>query len=341
MHRYSASDSNEVDPRRQQQQQQQQQPPPPPQSSNSNTTSSSSSHRMIFPSPSALLHGKRALVTGGSGTIGRAIAKALLRHGASVVLTGRRLEKLEEAKTELLKDLSVISPSSSSSLLSSNFPTIHVVSCDITQEEAVTDLFSEIDCLHDEEQRLLQSSSPPFTSSIDILVNNAGVNIAGSIEELTSSDMASVLGVNVTGAFLCSREAFKRMKKKSTSEDEADSRSCYGSGGRIINIGSISATSPRPNSVAYTTSKFALQGLTKSLALDGRRHNITVGIIHPGNVVSDMLSEEDVKVRGETEGFLQADDVAECVLTMASLPYSANVLELTVIPTTQPLVGRG
>ena len=222
-------------------------------------------------------------------------------------------------------------------------PVVDVVACDISKEESVIDLFKEIDRLHDERKRTVSSSSS--SSSIDLLINNAGCNVAGTLEEITASDMEFVLGVNVTGAFLCAREAIKRMRKTNSATSCDMSSSCVGGGssggGRIINIGSITSQSPRPNSVTYTTSKFAIQGLTKSLALDTRRDNIAVGIIHPGNVVSDMLSEQDVKARGETEGFIQADDVAQCVLTMASLPYSANVLELTVIPTTQPLIGRG
>ena len=147
--------------------------------------------------------------------------------------------------------------------------------------------------------------------------------------------MESVLGVNVIGAFLCSREVMKRMiqRNKMSKNDVV--------GGRIINIGSISATSPRPNSVAYTTSKFALQGLTQSLALDGRAHHIAVGIIHPGNVISELLSKEEIRTRSLTEGFIQPEDVAQCVVTMSTLPYSTNVLELTVIPTSQPFIGRG
>lgn len=149
----------------------------------------------------------------------------------------------------------------------------------------------------------------------------------GPTVDLTAADMNRVLSVNVLGPFLCAREAMKRMQKAG--------------GGRIINIGSISAYSPRPDGASYTTSKFAIQGLSQSLALDGRKHNIAVGAIHPGNVVSELLSPEVIAAREETEGFIQPEDVAGCVLTMASLPYSANVLELTVIPTKQPLVGRG
>jgi NAD(P)-dependent dehydrogenase (short-subunit alcohol dehydrogenase family) len=214
-------------------------------------------------------------------------------------LTARRTTRLQQAKTELLASLSTLSNER-----------IFIPPCDISKEDETLSLFLDID---------------KHYGRIDIVVNNAGVNVAKPTLDLTATDFEKVWNVNVVGAFLCSREAMKRMKD----------------GGRIINIGSISATSPRPNSTAYTTSKFALQGLTQSLALDGRDKGIAVGIIHPGNVASELLSPEDVEIRGKTEGFLQADDVAKCVVTMATLPYSANVLEMTVIPTTQPFIGRG
>ena len=101
------------------------------------------------------------------------------------------------------------------------------------------------------------------------------------------------------------------------------------------------AFNPRPNSTAYTTSKFAIAGLSKSLALDGRALGIAVGTIHPGNVASDLLTPEELEARSKTEGFIQSEDVAQCVLTMAQLPCTANILEMTVLPTRQPFVGRG
>jgi NAD(P)-dependent dehydrogenase (short-subunit alcohol dehydrogenase family) len=214
-------------------------------------------------------------------------------------LTARRTARLQQAKKELL-----------STVTSLPNERIFIPPCDISNEDETLALFVDID---------------KHYGRLDIVVNNAGVNVAKPTLDLTASDFEMVWNVNVVGAFLCSREAMKRMKD----------------GGRIINIGSISATSPRPNSTAYTTSKFALQGLTQSLALDGRDKGIAVGIIHPGNVASELLSPEDVEIRGKTEGFLKADEVAKCVVTMATLPYSANVLELTVIPTTQPFIGRG
>ena len=259
---------------------------------------------------------KIALITGGGGTIGKAIAKALLNQNVSVILTGRRMSKLLDAKQTLLEERS---------------PTIdanvHAIPSDISKEESVVRLFEEISQISECAER---------GGVVDTLVNNAGINISkNTLDELTAADMETVLGVNVVGAFLCAREAMKRMKQRNNDDN------CNIKGGRIINIGSISAFSPRPNSTAYTTSKFAITGLSESLALDGREHNIAVGTIHPGNVVSDLLSPEDVEVRGRTEGFLRPEDVAQCVLTMAQLPFTANVLNLTVIPTKQPFIGRG
>jgi NAD(P)-dependent dehydrogenase (short-subunit alcohol dehydrogenase family) len=252
---------------------------------------------MIMSSSPSFLANKLAVVTGGSGTIGKAIAWALLKHGARVVLTGRSLERLESAAQDLCP------PEES----------ITCLPCDVTKEEDVVKLFSDI------ETKL---------GGCHLLVNNAGTAVAGATTELSAADFEKVMKVNVTGPFLCSREAMKYMVIRNQ-------------GGRIINIGSISSQSPRPDSAPYTTSKFAVAGLTQSLALDGRKHNIAVGMIHPGNVRSNLLSQEEMERREAAEGFIDAEDVAHCVATMASLPYSANVLEMTVIPTRQPLVGRG
>ncbi len=239
---------------------------------------------------------KLAIVTGGSGTIGKAIAKVLLNQGAKVVLTGRSSERLLNAKQYLGNDDSV-----------------HCLSCDVTKEESVMEFFDTIKKKY---------------GGCDLLINNAGTMAPGATVDLSASDFDWVMKVNVTGPFLCSREAMKQMKD-------------MGSGGRVINIGSISSLSPRPDSAPYTCSKFAIRGLTQSLALDGRPYNIAVGMIHPGNVMSGLLTQEEIDRREATEGFIDPEDVADCVATMASLPISANVLELTVIPTKQPLVGRG
>jgi NAD(P)-dependent dehydrogenase (short-subunit alcohol dehydrogenase family) len=188
---------------------------------------------------------------------------------------------------------------------------ISCLACDVTKEDSVVDLFQKIQTDH---------------GGCNLLINNAGTAVPGATTELSAADFDWVMKVNVTGPFLCSREAMKQMK---------------GEGGRIINIGSISSESPRPDSAPYTTSKFAIRGLTQSLALDGRQYNIAVGMIHPGNVRSSLLSEEEIARREAAEGFIEPEDVANCVVTMANMPNSANVLELTVIPTRQALVGRG
>lgn len=252
-----------------------------------------------------MLSGKIALVTGGSGTIGFSIANRLSLAGASVVLTGRNLQRLQSA----VQRIQVNHKANETPTV----PVVECLSCDVTNESAVEDLFAAIENIHK-------------GRTIDILVNNAGTNVAGATIDLSGSDFEWVMKVNVLGPFLCAREALKRMSKAG--------------GGRIINIGSLSALSPRPDSAPYTTSKFALDGLSKSLALDGRTHNVSVGIIHPGNVESELLTQEMIASR-QHEGFLKPDDVAECVLTMALLPPHANALEMTVLPTQQPLVGRG
>jgi len=246
---------------------------------------------------SSFITGKNAIVTGGSGTIGRSIAKALLSHGADVIITGRNPERLETARTQL-----------------EAFGNVSTFRGDISDEGSVLDLFNYIDKSHG--------------GRCDLLVNNAGIASTEPTLEVPGETFQNVMNTNVVGPFLCSREAMKRMKN-------------VGEGGRIINIGSLSAMSPRPDSVPYTTSKFAILGLTYSLALDARQYGVAVGVIHPGNVMSGLLTEDTIKERDEKEGFISAENVTDCVMTMANMPYSANVLELTVMPTRQPLVGRG
>lgn len=251
-----------------------------------------------------MILGKLCLVTGGSGTIGVAIAKALVAQGADVVMTGRSLPNLEKARTAVLSTL----PSAVRSK-----ERVRVVACDVTIETKVEHLFDAIDQYKDH-------------SSIAVLINNAGTNAAGATVDLSASDFQRVMNVNVLGPFLCSREAMKRMKTAG--------------GGRIINIGSLSAKSPRADSAPYTASKFALLGLTHSLSVDGRAHNIAASIVHPGNVQSELLTPETIAER-QCEGFLQPVDVAECVVNMAASPLSVNILEITILPTQQPMVGRG
>jgi NAD(P)-dependent dehydrogenase (short-subunit alcohol dehydrogenase family) len=170
---------------------------------------------------------------------------------------------------------------------------------------------------------------------VDILFNNAGTNVPPiPFEELSFAQWTSVVNVNLTGAFLCAQAAFKQMKGQSPQ------------GGRIINNGSISAHAPRPHSAPYTSSKHAITGLTKSIALDGRKYDIACGQIDIGNALTDMA-------QAMTKGVLQANgtvaveatmnvvEVARAVVFMASLPLAANVQFMTVMATKMPFVGRG
>ena len=157
---------------------------------------------------------------------------------------------------------------------------------------------------------------------LDILVNNSGIFERGPIDELTVEAWRRVVDVNLTGPFLCTREAMRIMKPQS--------------GGRIINIGSISAQTPRFDSAPYTATKHGLVGLTKSTALEGREFGISACCLHPGNVETDMTSS----VQGK-EPMMTLDDIASVALTMASLPPHANMLEAIVLPIDQEYLGRG
>lgn len=170
---------------------------------------------------------------------------------------------------------------------------------------------------------------------LDLLFNNAGVNApAIPLEELQPEQWQAVVDVNLTGPFLCTQAAFRVMK----SQDPM--------GGRIINNGSISATTPRPNSAPYTATKHAISGLTKATALDGRKYNIACGQIDIGNAETSMVArmkqgvlQADLSV--QTEPTMDVAHVAKSVVYMASLPLDANVLSLTVMATKMPFVGRG
>ena len=170
---------------------------------------------------------------------------------------------------------------------------------------------------------------------IDALFNNAGISRpAGLIDEIPLADWSDTLAVNLTGMFLCARAAFRQMRAQAPQ------------GGRIINNGSISAHAPRPGSICYTTTKHAVTGLTKTLALDGRPFDIAAGQIDIGNARTEMAAKigQGVPQANGTvmaEPMMEAADVAEAVLSMASLPLSANVLTMTVMATKMPFVGRG
>jgi NAD(P)-dependent dehydrogenase (short-subunit alcohol dehydrogenase family) len=170
---------------------------------------------------------------------------------------------------------------------------------------------------------------------LDVLFNNAGISGPGRpFEELTYEDWQSVLSTNLTGTFLCAQEAFKMMKSQSPQ------------GGRIINNGSISAHAPRPNSAPYTATKHAITGLTKSLSLDGRAHNIACSQIDIGNAATSLterMSSGILQANGEiaVEPRIDVEHAATAVLYMAGLPLDANVQFMTIMATRMPFIGRG
>lgn len=192
--------------------------------------------------------------------------------------------------------------------------------CDVTDEASVAALFARI------ESEL---------GRLDLLFNNAGTASRPTpLEDTSLASWASVIDTNLTGTFLCTRAAFRLMKKQTPR------------GGRVINNGSISATVPRPDMIAYTASKHAVTGLTRATSLEGRRYDIACGQIDIGNAATELTSSM-------TQGTLQADGtlrpepqldvshVADAVLYMAGLPLTANVLFMTVMATNMPYVGRG
>lgn len=195
-----------------------------------------------------------------------------------------------------------------------------VLPTDVSDREAVAALFATV------KSRF---------GRLDLLFNNAGMNApAIPLEDLAEDQWKSVIDVNLTGAFWCLQEAFRMMK----SQDPQ--------GGRIINNGSISAHVPRPNSVAYTASKHAMSGLTKSASLDGRAFNIACGQIDIGNARTEMSERmqnklERTKGAAAVEPQIDARHVADAVVYMANLPVTVNVPFITVMANGMPYIGRG
>jgi NAD(P)-dependent dehydrogenase (short-subunit alcohol dehydrogenase family) len=248
--------------------------------------------------------GKVALVTGAGSGIGRGVALALMGAGYDVVLAGRRRQPLE----------AVAEAGGVSGARARAVPT------DVADPASVQALFA---------------AAKDAFGRLDVLFNNAGAfSPAALLEDLTFEQWQAVVAVNLTGAFLCTQEAFRLMKSQEPR------------GGRIINNGSISAHAPRPNSAPYTATKHAITGLTKSTALDGRKYDIACGQIDIGNAATDMtermtqgVPQADGRVAPEPR--MDVEHVAQAVLFMASLPLDANVQFMTVMATKMPFVGRG
>jgi len=249
-------------------------------------------------------HSRVAIVTGAGTGIGKAVALALLADGYRVVLAGRRQALLDAAVAESGAD--------------SKRALAH--SADVRDPDAVKALFARTESAF---------------GRLDLLFNNAGLGIPGAaLEDVTLKQWQSVVDVNLTGAFLCTQQAIRLMKRQ------------VPRGGRIINNGSISAHTPRPNSAPYTATKHAITGLTKSTSLDGRRYDIACGQIDIGNALTEMAMAMTTGVaqadgRMAVEPVMDVKHVASAVVHMASLPLEANVQFMTVMATKMPFIGRG
>ena len=232
-----------------------------------------------------------ALITGAGSGIGKATALAFLREGFRVVLAGRHRDALES----------------------------------VAREAGGQSLAMEMDVTHPQEVRAVFDATREKFGRLDVLFNNAGVGTPFiPLEDLTFEQWRTVIDTNLTGAFLCTQQAFRLMKDQSPR------------GGRIINNGSISAHTPRANSAPYTASKHAITGLTKSTSLDGRKYDIACGQIDIGNALTELASKLP-----QAEPMMDVSHVAEAVLMMAKLPLEANVQFMTILPPKMPYIGRG
>jgi NAD(P)-dependent dehydrogenase (short-subunit alcohol dehydrogenase family) len=245
-----------------------------------------------------------AVVTGAGSGIGAAVALALAGNGWAVVLAGRRRDALA---TVAERD---------AGLPGECWP----VPTDVTDEASVRALFDQ---------------AVRRYGRVDLLFNNAGTGAPPrELDMVPLAEWDAVVAVNLTGAFLCTREAFGVMRRQQPA------------GGRIINNGSISSHAPRPLSIAYTATKHAITGLTRSTALDGRPYDIACGQIDIGNAATDLTAamaagvpQADGSVRPEPR--IDVADVARAVRYMAELPLGANVATMTVMATKMPFIGRG
>jgi NAD(P)-dependent dehydrogenase (short-subunit alcohol dehydrogenase family) len=242
-----------------------------------------------------------AVVTGAGSGLGKVIADALLTDGFQVALLGRRRQRLEE-------------------VAGGAGPRAMVVPTDVTLADQVAAAFDAVESAW---------------GRVDVLVNNAGVfGPSADPDAIAVDDWRRTVDTNLTGAFLCAREAFGVMKRQ------------VPRGGRIINNGSISAQVPRPKSIAYTATKHAITGLTRSLGLDGRPHDIACSQIDIGNAFTEMtagIAESALQADGTSRPEPTFDPVhaADAVLQLARLPLEVSVPSLTIVATGMPYLGRG
>ncbi|MEM8731337.1 MAG: SDR family oxidoreductase [Pseudomonadota bacterium] len=241
---------------------------------------------------------KSIIVTGASSGIGEATARHFLENGWTTGLLARSADKLEA--------------------LAQGFDNAVVLPCDVSDPEGVESAFDAF---------------AAQAGRLDMLFNNAGMlGVAGPIDEVPVDSWLQVVNVNLTGMFLCARQAFKIMRHQSPQ------------GGRIVNNGSISAHVPRPGSVSYTTTKHAITGLTRTLSLDGRDFNIACGQIDIGNARTEMVVKQHARDRAagrEPDASMDVMNVAKALMYMGELSLDANVQFMTVMAKDMPYIGRG
>lgn len=240
------------------------------------------------------LSGQVAVITGANQGIGKAIARALALEGCRLALCARNAEKLQATAAEFQQ---------------AGFEVL-ALPADVSRESDVDTFFQAVD---------------DAWGRVDLLVNNAGAFDGGPLDELSLDAWNNVIGSCLTGTFLCSRAAFRRMKSQG--------------GGRILNIGSISAQRPRENAAPYAAAKFGVWGLTQAIALDGRPHGITCGCLHPGNVLVERRI--DSGSTSDDEPMMSTDAIVQAAIAMLTLPPDVNFLEAIVLPRDQTYLGRG
>jgi NAD(P)-dependent dehydrogenase (short-subunit alcohol dehydrogenase family) len=240
------------------------------------------------------LKGKVVVITGANQGIGKGLALAFAAAGCRLAICARNQIKLAAVADEI-SNLGV---------------DVLGIPTDVSDEMAVKSFFQQIDEKY---------------SRIDILVNNAGAFDGGRLDEVSLDAWNNVVGACLTGAFLCSREAFTRMKDTG--------------GGRILNIGSISAQRPRENSAPYASAKFGVWGLTQATAIDGRPFGIACSCLHPGNVGVERRQESDTE--SDQEPMMATETIVEAAMAMLSVPSHVNFLEAIVLPNDQLYLGRG
>lgn len=249
------------------------------------------------------LQDRVAIVTGASSGLGKAIGEAFAAEGAKTVLVARRKEALDGVATAIR----------------GTGGTALAVPTDVTKEAEVAALFAK---------------AVQAYGRVDVVVNNAGVAAGKPIDEMTLQYWNEVLDINLTAAFLMSREAVRVMKGQSPQ------------GGRIINMGSVSAKTPRPDSLAYTATKFAIQGMTHQLTMDGRKYGVVASVIHPGATLSSFTARRGRTTAGAgatpEDYVMSASDVARVAVLMAALPPEVNLYEATILPNQmRSFIGRG